>query len=65
MKFKVTWLDGTKEVIEGINEREAFRNAGYGQMFRAVEDKDRSGKLKIINWTDRISPAVPGNGGIK
>ena len=30
-KYKLYWLDGTTEIVEGYDIADAFRRAGYGE----------------------------------
>ena len=42
-KFKLYWLDGKTEIIEGENIGNAFARAGYG-----------AGALNALDWYEEI-----------
>jgi len=43
-KFRVYWLDGKKEIIEGSDIANAFTRAGYGQ-----------GAVAAVNYYEEIA----------
>ena len=42
-QFKLYWLDGTTEIIEGYSIANAFMRAGYG-----------AGAVKALDWYEEI-----------
>ena len=48
MKFKLYWLTGKTEIIEGETISQAFTHAGYG-----------AGAIKALDWYEPISQVSP------
>lgn len=49
-KFTLYWLDGMKEVIEGIDIANAFTRAGYGAGALAALDFHTEGEDNSYEW---------------
>lgn len=60
-KFRLYWLDGKTEVIEGNSIEDAFRRAGYGGgALRALDFYDDGEELKYKwNSTNRTWESIP------
>jgi hypothetical protein len=49
-KFRLYWLDGKTEVVEGATITEAFTNAGYGNGALKALDFHDNGELQSYEW---------------
>lgn len=58
-KFTLFWLDGKREVVEGLDIADAFRRAGYGGGAAAAVDWYANGDVSTHHWNHQLRCWVP------
>lgn len=51
-KYRVYWVDGRTEIIEGINFEDAFYRAGYSSNHKALVDLIEQGEYQLHDWNE-------------